>query len=130
MARMSVDLLVIRVAPCTICRIHPEIMADTAVQNSFGDLHKERIYRALESAINSEAPGLGFALTGIVDWGWIGENFCLFFNPGSLFGFWSRPDQMLARYLRAFGSKHGIQIELRELDVKRTGRYSPYRQKL
>jgi hypothetical protein len=47
-----------------------------------------------------------------------------------LFGFWSRPDQMLARYLRAFGSKHGIQIELRELDVKRTGRYSPYRQKL
>ena len=105
-------------------------MADTAVHRSFADLHKERIYRALESAIKSEAPGLGFALTGIVDWGWIGENFCLFFNPGSLFGFWSRPDQMLARFLRAFGSKHGVQIELRELDARRFGQYSPYRQKL
>jgi hypothetical protein len=47
-----------------------------------------------------------------------------------LFGFWSRPDQMLARFLQAFGSKHGVQIELRELDARRFGQYSPYRQKL
>ena len=101
-----------------------------SIAESFENWHKEKIYRVLESEIKARAPDLQLMFNGIVDWGWIGEAFCLFFQPGSLFAFFCRAaDQPLPMFLRDFGSRHGIRVELAEVDPSVSGLHSPYRQK-
>lgn len=55
------------------------------------------------------------------------EDFCFFYRPGSLFALYAAPHQEFPRFLREFGSRHGIHVELRELDPGRFETYSAYR---
>ena len=99
------------------------------VERSFADLHKEKIYRALGSEIKEQAAGLQLMFNGIVDWGWIDEDFCLFFQPGTLFAvFCTAPGQPFPTFVREFGFRHGINVELSELDPSLSESHRPYRQ--
>lgn len=97
-------------------------------EESLVDSHKERIYRALEREIKAREPGLELIFNGIVDWGWIGEDYCLFLNPNSMTALSVRDDGPLARFVYDFASRHGINIQFRAVDNERFGVHSPYRQ--
>jgi hypothetical protein len=106
----------------------PPGMSDV-IDESFKDVHKERIYRTLEQReIKSQPPQLQFAFKVIIDWGWIGEDFCFFFEPGLLSALFTAPGQPLPMFISDFGSRHDIRIQLKEVDRSRFGSHSPYRE--
>jgi hypothetical protein len=90
--------------------------------------HKQRIYEALRREIKVQDVHLQFMFNGVIDWGWVSEDFCFFYRPGSLLALYASPHQEFPTFLRQFGSRHGIHVELRELDPARFETYSAYRQ--
>jgi hypothetical protein len=97
-------------------------------EESLADSHKERIYRALESEIKAREPGLQLIFNGIVDWSWIGEDYCLFLNSSSLTALSVRAGSPLAQFVYDFASRHGLNMQFRVVDNERFGMHSPYRQ--
>jgi hypothetical protein len=102
----------------------------TAVVESFADLHKERIYRELENEIKRSAPDLKLVFDALVDWKWVGGKYCFFFYPGTFFAhFCASPDKPLPVFIREFGMRHGIEMELKTIDPNRYEEGSLFRVK-
>ena len=98
-------------------------------EESLADSHKQRIYQFLESEIKQRDPGLQLVFRGIFDWGWVGESYCLFFNPDSLTALSIRAGSPLAQFVYDFAFRHGLNIHFRAVDNERFGMHSPYRQR-
>jgi hypothetical protein len=97
------------------------------IAEPFGTEHKERIYRTMETDVRMlKDPRLKMMFDMLVDWGWVNDVFCLFYQPGSSLN--PALDPSFRIFLRAFSEQHSIQVELREVDPARFGVYSPYRQ--
>jgi hypothetical protein len=95
---------------------------------SYADVHREVIYKALESQIRAQAPGFQVMFNEIVAWTWVGEVFCLLFKPKSLFAPRMRPNQPFVTFLKDFGYRHGVHVELRMANPHGYEKGTPFRQ--
>jgi hypothetical protein len=96
-------------------------------EKSYTDAHRDTIYKALESQIRAQAPGFQVMFNEIVDWTWVGEVFCLLCKPNSLFAPWMRPNQPFATFVKDFGYRHGIHVELRMANPHGYEKGTPFR---
>ncbi len=101
------------------------------IEESFAELHKERIYRELEIEITRHAPDLKLLFNALVDWKWVDDKYCLFFYPGTIFArFCAAPEMPLAIFVRDFGLRHGVDIELRPINIQQPEDGTPFRAKV
>ena len=96
--------------------------------DSYADAHEDTIYEALESEMKAKAPAFCGLLDEIEAWTWIGEVYCLFSKPKSLFTDRMRSDQPFAVFVRNFGYRHGLHIELRTTMPLMCGEGTDFRQ--